>query len=528
MIKYDEIESIESVGEQDFYDLEVPDTHCYFAHGILNHNSGKDRTISKIQLYVVYKLMCMKDPQKTLREVYGCSIGHGDAIDIGNMSINARQAVNVYFKKFKQMLKAVRSPATGKNWFAEKGVDLRDGYDVQSAEVRFPMNITAHSLNGETNTGEGLTLFFVTIDEFGSFPAEKAFDLLDAARDTVESRFTKYGKVCVISYKYNHNDPMDTLYNKEKNNPEIYTSKASTWEVMVNREKSDFARKYLQNPEKAKMTYECEGGIEEGGYVTKKYMLEYMFDGMYVNPVQGDLVSVDGSYLHALKFNPKFRGVTGRIYAVHVDMAKGKVEEKGDAAGLALAHCELMTAKIDADLKRELIHEGIILPDTFSEKLKGRKGVVIDLALQLIAKKRAEIEFADVRKFILFLRDVLKFNIRFVTFDGWQSVESIQVLKYHKIVADVLSVDRNNEAYDLWKELMYQQLMKCYPHPIARREARELITADNGKIDHPEKSWDREVMEGIDKGSKDVMDAIAGVTKNSYDRISISPTVFFG
>jgi len=38
-LNLDEIVSIEDVGEQDTYDFTIPDTHCFFANGILVHNT---------------------------------------------------------------------------------------------------------------------------------------------------------------------------------------------------------------------------------------------------------------------------------------------------------------------------------------------------------------------------------------------------------------------------------------------------------------------------------------------------------
>ena len=77
-------------------------------HAFWGKGSGKDRSVAKYQAYLIYKLMCLKNPQRFLRETYGCSIADGDAIDLANMSINARQAQNVFFKKFK------RSKTSGK------------------------------------------------------------------------------------------------------------------------------------------------------------------------------------------------------------------------------------------------------------------------------------------------------------------------------------------------------------------------------------------------------------------------------
>jgi len=39
-IFYDEVMSIEEVGEIEMFDFEIPGTNCYFANGILVHNSG--------------------------------------------------------------------------------------------------------------------------------------------------------------------------------------------------------------------------------------------------------------------------------------------------------------------------------------------------------------------------------------------------------------------------------------------------------------------------------------------------------
>lgn len=502
-------------------------------HALWGKGSGKDRTISKIQLYLNYKLMCLKNPQWFLREKYGCSIGDGDAIDIVNMSINARQAQNVYFKKFKSLLKMCINPRTGKNWFAEKGVDLREGYDIQNTEVRFPHSITAHSLNSETNTGEGLNILLATIDEFGSFPFDKAFEMLDAIRDTVISRFPQVGKVCVISYKYYNNDPMDTVYKKEKDNPRVFSSKKATYEVNLNITREKLASQYARNPEKAKMTYECEGGEKEGGYVSKKYMLSYMFTPSYVNPFKGDMLSIDASLLNSLSMKQEFlqqaMDGSGRMYAIHVDLATGKKDLKNDCAGLAMTHVEPMFPKIDEKLKKDLYSEGIVVDflSQDSDLAVTRKGIIVDLAIQLTAKIGTEIQFSDVRKFILKLKQ-LGFNIAYVTFDGWESRDSIQILNEQGIRTEKFSVDKNNESYDTWKELMYQQLIKTYPNTIAQREAMELIIGDNGKVDHPVESWDRYMSENIETGSKDVMDAIVGSTKMAYDNFSLGAGVFFG
>jgi len=52
-----------------------------------------------------------------------------------------------------------------------------------------------------------------------------------------------------------------------------------------------------------------------------------------------------------------------------------------------------------------------------------------------------------------------------VTCDGWQGVDSIQILS-KGIEADTLSVDRDTAAYDTSQELIYEGRLDGYFHPL--------------------------------------------------------------
>ena len=73
----------------------------------LGKGSGKDFVSTVACAYVVYKMLCLKDPAI----YYGKPAG--DAIDIINVAVNAQQAKNVFFKGFKSKIE--RS-----TWFAGK------------------------------------------------------------------------------------------------------------------------------------------------------------------------------------------------------------------------------------------------------------------------------------------------------------------------------------------------------------------------------------------------------------------------
>lgn len=73
----------------------------------LGKGSGKDYMSTIAVAYMVYLLLCLKDPAR----YYGKP--PGDAIDILNIAINAQQAQNVFFDNFKKRIS--NSP-----WFVGK------------------------------------------------------------------------------------------------------------------------------------------------------------------------------------------------------------------------------------------------------------------------------------------------------------------------------------------------------------------------------------------------------------------------
>jgi hypothetical protein len=101
----------------------------------LGKGSGKDHTSTIGCAYLVYKLLCLKDPARYFGKP------PADAIDIINVAINAQQAKNVFFKGFKG--KISRSP-----WFAGK-------YDSKADSIEFDKSITVYSGHSERESHEG-------------------------------------------------------------------------------------------------------------------------------------------------------------------------------------------------------------------------------------------------------------------------------------------------------------------------------------------------------------------------------------
>jgi hypothetical protein len=182
-----------------------------------------------------------------------------------------------------------------------------------------------------------------------------------------------------------------------------------------------------------------------------------------------------------------FRAQENLKRAIHVDIGYAS---EGDAMGIAMGHVRRVV-EIDGELKPY---------------------IVIDMLMRLSAPAGGEIMLGDMRRILYHLRDGLKFNIVSVTFDGFQSHDTIQQMRQRRFRrVDYLSIDKEKLPYEDLREAIYEDRIEIPPlmtkfRPedpevceIAYKELSELI--DTGpKIDHPE------------YGSKDVADAIAGVT----------------
>ena len=118
----------------------------------LGKGSGKDYTSTIACAYIVYLLLCLKDPAR----YYGKP--PGDAIDIINVAVNAVQAQQVFFKGFKNRI--TRCP-----WFIGK-------YNEKVGSIEFIKSITVHSGHSQRESWEGYNLLFAVLDEISGFDLE--------------------------------------------------------------------------------------------------------------------------------------------------------------------------------------------------------------------------------------------------------------------------------------------------------------------------------------------------------------------
>lgn len=195
------IKSIKQIGMGSYWTKTVPDTGCYVGNGPISANSGKDLLSTIAVSYVVYKLLCLKDPAV----YYGQQ--SGNTIDIINIAINAVQARTVFFKNLKN--KIAKCP-----WFNGKYSDTQDS-------ISFIKSVTAYSGHSERESHEGLNLIMAILDEISGFgegnplndATKSSENIYTAFWQAVMSRYPEEGKVALLSFPRHKDDFITRHYN---------------------------------------------------------------------------------------------------------------------------------------------------------------------------------------------------------------------------------------------------------------------------------------------------------------------------
>jgi hypothetical protein len=501
----------------------MPVTNCYFSdNGILNHNSGKDLMAALMALRQVYLLLCLRDPYA----YYGMAPGSG--IELCNVAYVKAQAKEVFFKQLKGLLK-------GSRWFA------RHKYDVFSEKIEFPFGITMLSKAADGDSVEGQNMFFAVMDEAGAFRDTNAVRAMNKGdgdkvqssadgiykvlRSSTRSRFPTVGKVVMISYPRYIDDFIQTKRKENELSEKGWTSGPyATWEVNPRVKRVDFQEDYEKNPETAAAMYECKPPFAQDGYIKHpEKFIQAVARGRSIglfNPID-----------EAGVYSPEFEGTPGRYYAIHVDLALNK-----DKCALALGCQGQPIRRLKCPCNAWNMKDVLRCQQCERPVEQWHETLLPTIVFPLIriftrGGERKEVDFAEVREEILWIRERGHYLFS-VTYDGWQSQDSVQILdkilglrkvntkRYggpqdfrEESIVGVQSVDRTTEAHDTLKEFIYDERAFIMPASDrmpsddqnqdviaqAYREWRALRVMNSRKIDHPR------------SGSKDIVDAMAGV-----------------
>ena len=454
----------------------------------LGKGSGKDFTSTVACSYIVYKLLCLKDPAKYFGKP------SGDAIDLINVAINAQQAKNVFFKGFKSKIE--RSP-----WFVGK-------YYAKADSVEFDKSITVYSGHSERESHEGLNLLLAVLDEISGFASEvgtgneqgkTADNIYKAFRGSVDSRFPDLGKVVLLSFPRYPGDFISERYDDvvaekeviERTHkftinpllpedspdnsfeiswdedqitsykyPGVFALKRPTWEVNPTRKIDDFMIAFMTDLGDAMMRFACVPTFASDAFFKQAEKVRACMT--LRNPVDT-----------FKRFDESFKPDPTKKYYVHADLA-----QKHDKCAVAIAHVEKWV--------------NIQVINNYEQVAPI---VVVDAVAWWEPKVEGPVNLSEVKQWIQNLRR-LGFDIGMVSFDRWQSFDIQNELKQVGMKTDTVSVAKKH--YEDMAMLVYEERLAMPAIDLLFDELTQLKIMKNDRVDHPRKK------------SKDLADAVCG------------------
>ena len=136
-----------------------------------------------------------------------------------------------------------------------------------------------------------------------------------------------------------------------------------------------------------------------------------------------------------------------------------------------------------------------------------------DFNVGISRQKNEETNISKIRDFIIYLRDS-GVNIHTVTLDGYQSTQLKQELIAHGINAEIMSVTRSSQPFDVFKRAVYSDRVQLPKNSLTQNEFLRFkkVVKPNGKIKvtHPSTS---------SSGSHgDVAESVVGSIYSAYTR----------
>lgn len=496
--------------------------------------SGKSLFLDVALAYMVHgDVLCLKDPFAYYDLV------RAQPISFLFFSLSKDLSQVGLFRGFCELLLA--SP-----WFLERGTVSGNRYKV----INFPSYNLEWSLGAPKMAGQGITgrnILGGALDEISEvtnpkererdlvavgdsdFKQMRALNVYQATKRRIESRFMKGsyqpGKLFLASSKQDEAAFLEQYVERVKGNPGVLIFDDPLWEIKPKENYSGKtfvvavgdrfrASKVLESDDdeneyevknfdlidvpvehKPAFDFDVDGAIKDIAGIsstrTRRSKLiprsEYLVrcvDDTLEHPFTKDTIELSEDDDIGLEdyFKEEMLGrmLTEHERSLHIDLAKN-----GDAAGVAMCHSpgRKVVDRVEKDGTVTRLSDDIVR---------------FDFMVQVVNMAGSEIPFWKIRRFVLWLvgKGV---KIVMVTTDGWQSVDTQQLLHRAGIEAEVLSLDKTHDQYVSLRNLFYEERAQHSGHPVFMKEAEELEhNRIKKKVDHPY------------SGSKDVADAACG------------------
>ena len=491
---------------------EIFDQHLAYEEIILSGaiGVGKTRTAVVCLAYLLYRLMCLKNPQEYF------SFNEGDKITIFFLNINLALAEGVGYTTLHEYLLA-------SDWFLERGtvtgrVNLR--YNP-------PHNITI-TFGSKSDHALGQQIYCSFMDEVdftrGSIKGNDALDVANGImqsyttiKERINSRFIKngvqYGRLFLVSSKKSEHDFIEAYIRKMKaegqdkhmlivDEPQwvikAHAFSGKTFPVAVgNRSlQSRILKDDLSEEERDAIIKQGYRVIDVPIELKQSFVLDVnqalmnlagisilgatsffnyaMFSKCYVsdykNPFTTDILTIgmndDLQIQDFFEIDKIPYSVRRMPQFIHIDASL-----TGDKTGISdVGASGVKETKIyngsDESIVSEMTYKHI-----FSVDIKAPAGT--------------EISFEKTRRFIYYLK-ANGFNIVGVSLDGFQSADTKQTLITQGYDATIISLDKSPQGYLTLLSAMNDQRIGLIQIELLEKELIQLQRdVKTGKLDHP-------------------------------------------
>lgn len=495
-----------------------------------------------INLYQLYLLSCYKKPHTVF------NLDSASEIAFIFQSLSGKVAKDVDYARFRAYCE--QSPYFTQSFKFDKYI---------KSQLVFPNRILASPMSGD-NSSIGQNVIGGIIDEVNFMSIiqasaktrdnsvyDQAKVIYDSVSRRIKSRFVNEGGgagiLCLVSSKHYPEEFTDKKIEESLVDPTIYVYDKRVWEVkpkgtyspetfplfvgslkekpkliLPNDDITEYStEQILDVPINFKSFFEKDllGSLRDIAGVTQVYTNSYIANYLAVdNAFKGK--SILTKQEHSFMDNEPSLGVNtselnrspliGIKYNrwVHIDLS-----QSGDATGIACGYIDSFVPVVNPD-------------GSFSNEMMPK--IKLDFVLRVKAPPNDEIKFYKIRELLYKLKQ-LGLPIKWVTFDQFQSTDSIQLLRQKGFSTGRLSVDLDTVAYELTKHAIYENRLIGVEHEECVKELKAVQEVRTGsgktKIDH--------VIQGV---GKDCADAVAGVVKGLTTRRElwfahgVSPTSF--
>jgi len=483
-----------------------------------------------IVAYHLYILSCYVDPQKKL------GLMAGSEIIIAMLNKTDALARDVTYKKFRMLISKI--PYFQENFMYRKDIERK---------MVFPNEITVIYAAATNDKLLGMDVVDAIVDEINFFAHvqkskrstsgglyDQAVEVYNGLVRRVKSRFlgldvTVRGCICLVSSRSHTGDFIDVRISEIKRDSTgdesrfSYIDNRPQWEMLPKlrsdglvrycgknflvaigserlnsqiiiskddakeREVIDIPIEYLKD-----FKADIDGSLRDFAGRVSRGKNAYFYDmervwaatrSFEVEEYQQLFVEEKHNLLLGMPaLNPNYTVKHPLCYrAIHVDLALN-----GDLCGFACGYSPYDTTQRSTTLNNEYKEERVIT-------------VVYDVLLGIHPQKGQDIEFSDVRSLIYYLRDVIKIPVKWVSFDGFQSVDSRQILRSKGFKTARISVE-GTDSYQALRTAYMQKRIHTQQHQLYHDELSNLERDHKTKkIDHPANS------------SKDIADGVCGV-----------------